>query len=534
MARKKEISGCKKLLTTLITILLVLILGPIGLVFYFVFIVCWLVFTLTGIGPVLHALCDRKDREVTNLDHLIEKNSDLMRIPVPGHVHSCSKGKPYTVVARFTEPRLASSSESVSSEVLKRNRYPVCIPNGLGATMVTISILHEELVRRGFTVLSFDRMGVGFSDPNTSGTSPSAEDVVKEMHFIMKAVAPTAQWMIIGPSMGSIVGQCYAAEHPEDVVGFLNMDGLPYPFVHFKSRFEMAAQLYKIYPYIIWTGILRPFIALAFRNPKLRWVVSSAFNMDVVTAQINDARFFSNIGLEMITMMDCAGFASNAWGSMGILPVIKAAEGEGKESGGGGTSTEGDITAALQAKELLMVLAGAPPDESIEVDAMTVGKEQRLPTEFISESEVAEDWRDVEAVKDAMQKIQTYGDAAEKENVAAARVGSTETNELHKELLEGGTLISPTTGKLPDIWKQLVVRVMSGRSHDYGNALANSFYTDEMKDYAAIEHAMHALLAKNGSRTVYPHLSHMHMFAQRDEIVRYAIEINDSLVTEVV
>lgn len=35
--------------------------------------------------------------------------------------------------------------------------FPVCIPNGLAATMATIGSLHEKLVAQGFTVLSYDR-----------------------------------------------------------------------------------------------------------------------------------------------------------------------------------------------------------------------------------------------------------------------------------------------------------------------------------------------------------------------------------------
>jgi hypothetical protein len=36
---------------------------------------------------------------------------------------------------------------------------------------------------------------------------------------------------------------------------------------------------------------------------------------------------------------------------------------------------------------------------------------------------------------------------------------------------------------LPDLWSRLVVRVMSGRNHDFGNALANSFYSQDVSIY---------------------------------------------------
>jgi hypothetical protein len=46
-----------------------------------------------------------------------------------------------------------------------------------------------------------------------------------------------------------------------------------------------------------------------------------------------------------------------------------------------------------------------------------------------------------------------------------------------------------------------------------------------MRDYAAAEHAMHVLLAKNGGRTVYPKLTHAVIFSKTDDIVRNIQEI---------
>ena len=129
-------------------------------------------------------------------------------------------GDSYSVAVRFTIPNHPNPK-----------KYPICIPNGLGATMVTISILHEKLVNEGYSVLSYDRLGVGFSDKNETNIIPTAEDVIDEMNYIMNSLLPNeSQWILIGPSMGSIVAQCYMAIYPEKVKGFVNVDGLPYPF----------------------------------------------------------------------------------------------------------------------------------------------------------------------------------------------------------------------------------------------------------------------------------------------------------------
>jgi pimeloyl-ACP methyl ester carboxylesterase len=54
--------------------------------------------------------------------------------------------------------------------------------------------------------------------------------------------------------MGAIVATCYISAFPHKVCGFVNMDGVPYPFIIAKAGFEFAAKLYKMYTYIIWTG----------------------------------------------------------------------------------------------------------------------------------------------------------------------------------------------------------------------------------------------------------------------------------------
>ena len=58
--------------------------------------------------------------------------------------------------------------------------------------------------------------------------------------------------------MGSIVAQAFLAVYGESSTmqtkGFLNLDGLPYPFISQDKLFRQAALVYKIYGYILWTG----------------------------------------------------------------------------------------------------------------------------------------------------------------------------------------------------------------------------------------------------------------------------------------
>jgi hypothetical protein len=131
--------------------------------------------------------------------------NDIRTITVPAGLHGCSKTKSYNIFAMYSEPDNTS-------------KCSVCIPNGLRATAVLLREIQEKLVEQGFAVLSFDRLGVGLSDPNLSKENPTAVDDVKEMDFVMETVKPRNKWFLMDPSMGR-VAQCYISMFPKKVVG---------------------------------------------------------------------------------------------------------------------------------------------------------------------------------------------------------------------------------------------------------------------------------------------------------------------------
>lgn len=50
-----------------------------------------------------------------------------------------------------------------------------------------------------------------------------------------------------------------------------------------------------------------------------------------------------------------------------------------------------------------------------------------------------------------------------------------------------------------------------------------------MRQFAAAEHAKHALLARDGYRTNYPRITHNVMFSKTDDIVRNILEIGEAI-----
>ena len=215
---------------TLGFVLVVLVVGPLFLVLWLVFMGIWIVTTLTGIGPLLQYCYNQRDAVTLHLETILNQHTDLRMITVPAGINSASGGNPYRLCLRFTKP---------TNNTNDNNKPPIVIPNGLGATLALGARMHDDLVERGYHVLSYDRLGVGFSDKNMTGKSPSGADVCREMDFVIRSVdtLPTStKWLAIGPSMGSIVVQAYLAMYPERYCGFLNLDVLPSPLIRGNRR----------------------------------------------------------------------------------------------------------------------------------------------------------------------------------------------------------------------------------------------------------------------------------------------------------
>ena len=256
---------------------------PLYLGVLFAFLGVWFALTITLIGPGLHWVLNRQDAALLGscVEPALEATVQL--VDVGG-------------------TKLAVRWSPVKGTTLP----PVCIPNGLGATLVTISRLHEVLVSLGFSTLSYDRAGVGMSGPRTGkGNHAGAEEVVADMAAVLNHVSNSeTKWILVGPSMGSIVAQAFIAAHPTRVCGFVNMDGFPFPFAAKRNRFEWSAVVYRAYAAIVWTGALRPFLFAA--RGHFKPFASKAFSTEVVRAQMNQRVFFSSLAAEMLTMMDLA------------------------------------------------------------------------------------------------------------------------------------------------------------------------------------------------------------------------------------
>lgn len=304
---------------------------------------------------------------------------------------------------------------------------------------------------------------IGKKDPQTFFFFFVLDEHISQSHniyYISYTNAHTEsgrKWILVGPSMGSIVAQCFIATHPDIVSGFLNMDGLPYPFAARRNKFIKAGGIYKAVANIVWTGFFRPFLWFASLGP-LSLLASSNFSVSVIRAQMNECNFYASLAREMVTMMDLTDFASAAWGPAFAL-------------------------AKLSPEELLALSNAQPAKCGDAINAIdSVGEWKTLPRAAAETG--GSDWTDVEQTKRVLETLEAR----------AATCSSSETAQA---------ILSRT-------WPNLVVRCMSARNYDFGPA--SSFYDKEMQSWAAAEASMHAYLARDGARVVFPTKSHDKMF----------------------
>lgn len=117
----------------------------------------------------------------------------------------------------------------------------------------------------------------------------------------------------------------------------------------------------------------------------------------------------------------------------------------------------------------IQALVCAAPSVSIEVDEMTEGNKRKVTTER-SPSEPGDGWAPKEKVESAIAML--TADIKERELSPFSQSGGLKS-ESPQPVVKVFSLAAT--------WRNLVVRVMSARSHDFGNAVVNSFYTQEVK-----------------------------------------------------
>lgn len=97
----------------------------------------------------------------------------------------------------------------------------VILDAGLGGSTFSWAEVQPRLASR-FRACSFDRAGMGFSDP---GPMPrDARHRVEDLHALLKAARLPGPYILVGHSLGGIDVRLYAALHPKDMAGMVLVD----------------------------------------------------------------------------------------------------------------------------------------------------------------------------------------------------------------------------------------------------------------------------------------------------------------------
>jgi pimeloyl-ACP methyl ester carboxylesterase len=100
-------------------------------------------------------------------------------------------------------------------------RRPVVLEAGLTAISSCWAWVQEELSKTT-KVLSYDRAGLGWSDP--SPEPKDARSIATDLHRLVNAAVFPRPFVFVGHSMGGIFGRAYAALYPDAVAGMALVD----------------------------------------------------------------------------------------------------------------------------------------------------------------------------------------------------------------------------------------------------------------------------------------------------------------------
>lgn len=100
----------------------------------------------------------------------------------------------------------------------------VVLVHGQGQDMSSLAIVHAGAYKLTRTC-SYDRAGQGRSDP---GPQPQTiQHIVKDLFALLHAADIEPPYVLVGHSLGGPIVWGASTEHPDEVAGFLSMNGVP-------------------------------------------------------------------------------------------------------------------------------------------------------------------------------------------------------------------------------------------------------------------------------------------------------------------
>lgn len=151
----------------------------------------------------------------------------LLRVAVLGaivlaQIGAAPQKEPYNVNWYVHAHRLVDVGGRRMNIICSGNGSPtVILDAGLGAD-ATAWRLVQPVIARHTRVCSYDRAGMGFSDPTTSPRDAAA--VVSDLHALLRGAGIPPPYVLVGWSSAGLYTRLYADRYPNDVVGLVQVD----------------------------------------------------------------------------------------------------------------------------------------------------------------------------------------------------------------------------------------------------------------------------------------------------------------------
>ena len=131
-------------------------------------------------------------------------------------------------IGRFDESPYVQAQRLVDVGGRRMNLYcsgtgspTVILDAGLGNTTVVWARVQRPIAQHT-RVCSYDRAGMGFSDPTTSARDAGA--VVRDLHALLRAAGIAPPYVLVGHSLAGLYSRLYTDRYPRDVVGLVLID----------------------------------------------------------------------------------------------------------------------------------------------------------------------------------------------------------------------------------------------------------------------------------------------------------------------
>ena len=133
--------------------------------------------------------------------------------------------------SRLTRPNVFSMRVNVGGHRLAiscrgKGRPTVILESGAGWSS-SAWVLLEPRIAKTTQVCSYDRAGVGASDPRRPPDPVPAVRVVEELHILLAGAGISPPYVLGGWSLGGFFTRLYTKRYPTEVAGLVGVDGTP-------------------------------------------------------------------------------------------------------------------------------------------------------------------------------------------------------------------------------------------------------------------------------------------------------------------